>query len=108
MRIPIWGSPFSLFFSRRKGWGARGGLENGRVFIGEVVGGWMTCGVGEGAIGMPVLGLGREDDMWGHQEFGSGLVLWVGAWRCGRLVGRSQDDKTKLLAFEGVFSLTSF
>jgi hypothetical protein len=73
VRIPIWGSPFSLFFYPER-LGARGGLENGRVFICEVVGGWMTCGVGEGAIGMPMLGLGREDDMWGHEGFGLGLV----------------------------------
>jgi hypothetical protein len=46
VRIPIWGG--LLFFSL-EGWEARGGLVNGRVFICEVVGGWMTCGVGGGS-----------------------------------------------------------
>jgi hypothetical protein len=39
--------------------------------------------------------------------FGPGL--WVGAWRCGRLVGRSQDDKAKLvkkMTFQSFFRLS--
>jgi hypothetical protein len=103
VRIPIWG-----------GWGAFPFLP---FFLGKVGGAWWAWARGA-RMGIYMVGGGWVDDMWGRgsrdRNAGArvgggrmtggagrglvlGLVLWVGARRCGRGVGRSKDDKAKLV-----------
>jgi hypothetical protein len=96
------------------GWGAFPFLP---FFLGKVGGAWWAWARGA-RMGIYMVGGGWVDDMWGRgsrdRNAGArvgggrmtggagrglvlGLVLWVGARRCGRGVGRSKDDKAKLV-----------